>query len=116
MFEKRGNCDVRVVRGRTDEYGTFCSRECHGHFVHPGFCAACLHGTTEVSSGGTFTFNGIGTRLYGGGDRCPVCQSTVQRLFVCVIFIPLIPLAKYRVKYVAPSRFVSRKLAPNAPH
>jgi hypothetical protein len=29
---------------------------------------------------------------------------------VCIGFIPVIPLGKYRVKYIAPSRFVSRKL------
>jgi hypothetical protein len=115
MFEKCGNCGARVVKGRTDQYGTFCSSACHDHFVHPGFCASCLHATTEVSSGGTFTFNGIGTRLYGSGDPCPVCRSVVQRLFFCVIFIPLIPIAKYRVKYVTPGRFLSRRLAPNVP-
>jgi hypothetical protein len=114
MFEKCGNCNARVIKGRTDEYGTFCSRECHDNFVHPGFCATCVHGTTPVSSGGTFTLNGIGTRLYGSGDRCPICHSVVQRLFFCVLFIPLIPLGKYRVKYTAPNQFLSRKL--QVPH
>lgn len=115
MFEKCENCDQRVVVGRKDEYGTFCSAECQDNFVHPGFCDACLQATTDVSSGGTFTLNGIGTRLYGSGDRCPVCRSTIQRLFFCVVFIPIIPIAKYRVKYIAPSRFLSRKLAPHVP-
>jgi len=114
MFEKCGNCDSRVIKGTTDQYGTFCSRQCHDNFVHPGYCDSCLHATTAESSGGTFTFNGIGTRLYGSRDRCPQCSSVIQRLFFCVIFIPIFPLAKYRVKYVAPSRFLSRKLAPMA--
>lgn len=114
MFEKCGNCGSRVVKGRTDEYGTFCSRECHDNFVHARFCDTCVRASTDVPDGGTFTLNGIGTRLYGSGDRCPICQSVVQRLFFCVLFIPLIPIRKYRVKYIAPARFLSRRIARNA--
>ena len=65
MFEKCGNCDSRVIKGRTDEYGTFCSRECRDNFVHPGFCDTCVRASTDVPGGGTFTLNGIGTRLQG---------------------------------------------------
>jgi hypothetical protein len=83
-------------------------------FVHPGFCDNCVRASTDVPGGGTFTLNGIGTRLYGSGDRCPICQSVVQRLFFCVLFIPLIPIRKYRVKYIAPARFLSRRIARNA--
>jgi hypothetical protein len=110
MFEKCANCEVRVVVGRKDEYGTFCSRQCHDNFVHPGFCDVCVSSTTDEPSGRTFTINGIGTLLHGSGDICPICRSVIQRRFVCIGFIPVIPLSKYRVKYVAPSRFVSRKL------
>ena len=56
------------------------------------------------------TLNRIGTRLYGGGSRCPVCDSIVQNKFFCLFFIPVIPLGQYRVRYVSPNRYLSRRL------
>lgn len=43
-----------------------------------------------------FTLNGIGTGLYGSRDR--IEDTYVATLAFCVLFIPLIPLASYRVR------------------
>jgi len=110
MFEKCSNCGSRVVWGRRDELGIYCSEQCQSFLHFPGFCQTCADGTTAESAGSTTTLNGIGTRLYGGGSTCPACASIVQTKFFCLLFIPVIPLGKYRVRYVSPNRYLSRKL------
>ena len=107
------NCGSWVIGGETDANGTFCSNVCRTYFLYPGFCDSCRMATTDVSSGGTFTFNGIGTALYGSAEVCPTCASVVKRLFFTILFIPIIPLGKYRVKYVTKKKFFSRKLRPH---
>lgn len=54
--------------------------------------------------------NGIGTTLYGSKDMCPECGSKIQTKWFCVLFIPLIPISKYRTKWSTPSWYISRKL------
>src|SRR6058998_1502794 len=56
-----------------------------------------------------YTLNGIGTHYYGAGNRSArldVCRSCGRsatlssydtREWICVVFIPLIPLRKYRI-------------------
>jgi len=114
MFEKCGNCGSRVIKGVTDDRGTFCSSACRSWFAYPDFCDRCKLASTEKSSGGTATLNGIGTMLYGSGDPCPVCSSVIKRLFFTLLYIPIIPLGKYRVKAVTPQRFLSRKIEKQA--
>ncbi len=111
MFEKCQNCGSRVISGRRDELGVFCSAECRNFVAHPGFCQTCLSTSSPRSTGGTFTFNGIGTGLYGRKDPCSVCGSVVQTHWICIFFVPIIPLGKYRVKYTQPRRFLSRRLS-----
>jgi rRNA maturation protein Nop10 len=111
MFEKCTNCGGRVLKGFRDERGLFCSPECQSFAAHPGFCPACLAVTTDKSSGGTYTLNGIGTTLYGQKDPCTVCGAVTKTHWVTLVFVPAIPLGKYRVKYIQPHRFLSRKLA-----
>jgi hypothetical protein len=112
MFEKCTNCSTRVVAGKRDPSGIFCSSVCQQYHRHPGFCKSCDAATTQESAGSTFTFNGIGTAIYGSKNPCPTCGSTIKTKFVCVIFIPLIPLGKYRFKWSTPSHYISRKLKP----
>lgn len=111
MLEKCPNCGGRVLKGVRNQRGVFCSVECSNNAIHPGFCAACMDATTDKSSGGTFTFNGIGTKLYGAKDQCRTCGSIIQRHWVTFLWIPLIPLGRYRVKFTQPRRFLSRRLA-----
>jgi hypothetical protein len=75
-----------------------------------GFCPTCLERTSPKSSGGTFTFNGIGTILYGRKDPCATCGSVVKTLWLCVLFVPLVPLGKYRVIQLGGRRFLSRRM------
>jgi len=115
MFEKCTNCQMRVIKGCRDENGVFCSRQCQGWFRHPGYCPACAAATTDEGAGNTHTVNGIGTHLYWKKRPCPVCGSIVQTKFFCVFFLPLVPLGRYRVRYVSPGRYLSRKLNPAVP-
>lgn len=110
MFEKCSNCGSRVIRGITDTTGTYCSNVCRTFAAYPDFCERCKAASINVSSGGTATINGIGTKLYGNGDPCPTCSSVIKRKFFCFVFIPLIPLGKYRVKNATPTRFFSRQI------
>jgi hypothetical protein len=110
MFEKCTNCTMRVVKGKKDQNGIFCSAVCQAFFRHPGFCQNCNSSTTPDSAGSTFTLNGIGTKIYGGKDPCPECASTIQTKWFVVLFIPLIPIAKYRTKWCTPGRYISRKV------
>ena len=47
-----------------------------------------------------FTLNGIGFRLYGERDRWPD-GSYVATYCFCVVFIPIVPVAAYRVRQVS---------------
>lgn len=49
------------------------------------------------SAPGLFTLNGFGTALYGERDYDPQTRSHVSTLYFVGLFIPLIPLACYRV-------------------
>ena len=100
--------------GETEGENRFCCQECFYFFRHPGFCESCTMGTTDEALGGTYTVNLVfGTRLMGFfGDHCATCYSTVKRKWFWFI-PPLFPVsAAYRVIYVAPSRYISRKLRP----
>jgi len=48
--------------------------------------------------------------VYGGKEPCPECGSTIQTKWFVVLFIPLIPIGKYRTKWCSPNQYLSRKL------
>jgi hypothetical protein len=110
MFEKCTNCSTRVLVAKRDDQGIFCSRICQDFFRYPGFCKSCDASTTADSAGSTYTVNGVGTQIYGGKDPCLECGSKIQTKFFVVLFIPLIPIGKYRTKWCSPGRYISRKL------
>ena len=115
MFEKCANCSTRVVMmGKRDENGVFCSKICQNFYRYPGFCKACDAATTPEGAGSTVTVNGIGTHLYGAKNPCVECGSTIQTRFFVVLYIPLIPLGRYRTKWSTPSHYISRKVIKNA--
>lgn len=68
------------------------------------FCSTCTASTTSDSAGELFSVNGIGHVLYGWSGRCDRRRSVIKRLFVCILFIPVWPLARYRVIYAPPER------------
>ena len=90
----------------------FCSNQCLTNYKHPGFCPECVAETGDEPAGNTRTIRGIGLRLYGNKASCPTCYSTIRRKFFCVVFIPVIPFKRYRVKYTAPTRYLSREIKP----
>jgi hypothetical protein len=111
MFEPCGNCKTRIFFSAREFAGQkYCSAECESWARHPGYCDECVRVTSEESSGGTYTMNGIGTRLYFKRQRCTACGSCVQTKFFCVLYIPLIPLGSYRVRWSTPTQFFSRRV------
>src|SRR4030095_9787218 len=118
MFARCQNCGRVVFGGGVrDKLDIFCSTVCRNNVAHPGFCNACIAASTPTPAGGNVTVNGIGSTFYGSSNACKTCGSVVQRQWFCCFFIPLIRLGKFRVKYVAPNRYLSRKLPgkPKAP-
>ena len=110
MFERCQNCKSRVLFGHRDVTGIFCSTACRDYYKHPGFCEVCLEQTIEIRTGDIGTFNGVGTSFYGRKDVCPRCGSAIRTLFGCFLFVPVVPQGEFRVKYVAPRRFISRRI------
>ncbi len=105
-----------MMGGKTDGENRFCSNECLTNFKHPGFCQYCVSETTNEPSGNLRTFNGIGLRFYGSKNECPVCYSRVKKKWFCIIFIPVVPLASFRVKHNTRRIFFSRKTKPELAH
>ena len=109
MLTKCQNCGRRVFgQGLRDKLGIFCSQVCRNNVAHPGFCNACVAASTPVPAGSNATVNGIGITFCGRGDPCRVCGSVVQTQWFCFLLVPLVPLGRFRVKYVAPKRYLSR--------
>jgi hypothetical protein len=111
MFERCHNCGQRVFKGVRDNFGIFCSMVCRNNVAHPGFCNACVAATTPTSAGSNVSVNGIGAVFYSASDFCKTCGSAIRSQWLCVFFIPVFRLGRFRVKYVAPNRYLSRKLA-----
>lgn len=113
MIRKCKNCGDVMVLGKREGEHYFCSSECLNNFRHPGFCPDCSNETTDEPAGNLHTLNGIGLRFYGKKHECPVCFSAIRRKWFCVLFIPVIPCAAYRVKFNTRTIFFSRKTKPN---
>lgn len=57
-----------------------------------------FHGLTPVTKAPSLhTINGIGFTLYGKTDEDPLDGSYMATYYFCALFIPLFPLARYRV-------------------
>lgn len=118
MLERCQNCGRRVILGLQDPAGVFCSTVCRDSYSKsPGFCETCLGETHEIGVGHRFILNGSGPILYGSGSPCPRCGSVIKRLFWCFCLIPIVPLARFRVKRYADSSYVTRRLRmPGEPY
>lgn len=110
LIKKCTNCGAALLLGKKVGDDLFCNDICLEHHLHPGFCPECVSETTEESPGGTFTLNGIGIRLYGTDAKCPTCRSVIKRKWFCIVFIPVIPLRRFRIKPVTVSRYMGRRI------
>jgi len=110
MLEKCDNCGRSAIAGVRDQRGIFCSIVCRDYAAYPGFCKACIDASLPTSAGHNITFNGIGGMFYGTRDRCKTCGSVIRGQWFCIFFIPIFRVGQYRVKYVAPKRYLSREL------
>ncbi|MGP4016707.1 tetratricopeptide repeat protein [Saccharopolyspora sp. 5N708] len=68
----------------------------HRHGVRP-FCGSCTDETIAWAAPDTTTFNGFGTRFYGAADPCPRCGSVVKGLYLCLLWIPVWPMGRFRI-------------------
>ena len=109
-MKRCANCGNLIVFGKKDGENQYCNEVCLEHHKHPGFCAECVAETTDESPGGTYTMNGVGTRLYGVAAKCPTCRSVIKRKWFCILFIPVFPLKKYRIKPVTANRYLGRRI------
>jgi hypothetical protein len=72
-----------------------------------------FEGLKKIDSAPTmYTFNGIGTTLYGRRDYDPHSQSYIATLYFTFIFLPVFPLASYRVQSVDGGRYQFLGRAP----
>jgi hypothetical protein len=109
MFAKCNNCGRQVLAEFRDKSGVFCSTECRDYVAYPGFCQACIDSSTPISAGHNITFNGIEGMFYGTSNRCETGGSVLRSQWLCLLFVPIFRVGRYRVKYVAPNRYLSRE-------
>ena len=118
FFKACTNCGVfGLTLPFRDKLGrTYCSAVCR-KWMGEGprqFCQRCLFESGPESSGNLQRINGIGTTFVGSSDECGECASVVRRVWFTVLYLPLIPLRKYRVLQISPQQFFSRRLRPAA--
>ncbi len=104
------NCGITVFFKIQKEDKFFCSNKCLSFYYNPKFCQNCISTTSDKSAGKTTTINGFGTGLFFEKNICPICESVVQIKFIFLFFAPIIPLGKYRVKWINKTQYYSRKL------
>lgn len=79
------------------------------------FCTACTTETTDESAGKAFSLNGCGVGFYGSASECPTCGSIKRGRWVTFIWIPIVPIGRYRMIYTRAgffsSEYYSRHLA-----
>lgn len=110
MLEPCENCGSVVLKGVRADAGIFCSTECRDYAAYPGFCPECLSRSSPHSAE---TFDawvlGVRTALSDARERCPVCHSVVETNWLRVLYVPVLRLGEYRVKYTKPREFLSRR-------
>jgi hypothetical protein len=73
------------------------------------FCNVCQTDTIAVDTGNLVTFNFIGETFIGRSNTCPRCGS-VERYMFFTLLLPIIPLGKWKVKYLSSRKFLARKM------
>jgi hypothetical protein len=91
---------------------SYCSDDCllWGALGPTQFCERCVSETTDKSPGNLQRMNGIGLGFSGKSDRCARCRSVVRQVWFTFFYVPLVPLAKYRVIHPNVTQYWARKL------
>ena len=110
ILKKCAKCNKKFILGYKCDSEWFCSLSCCASNDFGGFCKNCLESTTKKSRGSTRLLNGIGTKLYFMKNRCPICNSVIQTKYFCFVFIPIVPLRKYRILYLSNNEYYGRML------
>jgi hypothetical protein len=75
------------------------------------FCKRCIETTEDTAGGKLFLImNGFGARLLGKRKRCPDCNSVEASAWLCVFFIPIFRIGRYRVVWLGDDSLVTRRL------
>jgi hypothetical protein len=81
-----------------------------GNLPEKPFCDECERDTVAIRTGKLVTINFIGkTWGLGKSNKCPVCGS-VERNMWFIMLLPILPLGRWKVKYLARNKFVTRKM------
>ena len=110
-MKKCASCGSLIVFGMKAGENHYCDEQCLEHHKYPGFCKECISETTDESTGGTAvaTF-GVGTALFGRAAKCPICHSVIKRKWFLVLFVPVVPLHRFRIKPVTSTTHFARRL------
>jgi Zn-dependent protease with chaperone function len=110
-LDRCAECGGRILAGGyRDHEARYCSIACFTAGPFDGFCQECTSTTTDDGPGSTSTYNSIGTSLRSSKTRCPKCHSVVTRKWFVVLFLPVIPLRTYRVRWLNYAQYVGRRL------
>jgi hypothetical protein len=113
-----GRCDncqaLGLLRYHDSEARAFCSDICRDWYNGPrGFCAHCVSESTDEPAGKVYSSNysGLmpGKAFRAPVQRCSTCSSTITRLTELGDIRGRTDIW-YRVLWVAPRRFLSRRL------
>jgi len=87
-------------------YGTPEDQKTVDEWIEATKKRAVLGSTQPIGSAPSmFTFNGIGTTLYGRRAVDKATQTYVATLFFVFLFIPVFPIAAYRVRHVGGNQY-----------
>ena len=65
-----------------------------------------LEGVKQIDNAPSmFTFNGIGTRLYGKRNYDSASQSYIATLYFTILYAPIFPLSAYRVRHAGGNQY-----------
>ena len=90
----------------------FCSHACMSTVYEIGFCEICLDETDECSPESLSQPCGCGVAFYNSWwhSNCVECGSQVARVWITLLYLPIIPLRRYRVFYLGDFEFIARRL------
>jgi hypothetical protein len=115
MLKPCSNRDVfALTLPYQDDWGrTSCSETCRDYVAagRPGFCRRCISETADREYSTRVSDIGLGWNFGRGSDECPQCHSEVRTLWLKVLLVPVIPLARCRTIKTSPYHYRNRRVA-----